>query len=419
MMRRNLIKNLFAGILTFALLFSTYAVAAAAGGGGGGGGNGGGGSPDPVTLVGAYMTKITDNTSTTGKDINGSVNVDPNPTIKLVFNKNVVSSTVWDNNSNAFSMTDSENNNVLIDVSRIPDEGVNANPDEKRNIFIRPNEPLTLGKTYTITIKSNLAANNTSTLGQKVTISFSVKTDITAPALEINTQDILPVTNEDKVVVSGSTEPGSVIKINDVEVIVDYNGLFSHEVSLSSGLNKIQITSTDSAENTTLVEVEVTYDTIAPVLTIDAPTNNFVTDKDKIIITGTSEQNATVKVNNTIVPLDSNHSFAHEIILAKGNNIITVTSTDALGNTASAVLHVTYQERTSEEVNPIDNNGNDPGKQPDPTDGNNSNTTNTHELPNTATSMYNFLYAGLLLILVGFGLLVYPRIRKFSGISRH
>lgn len=176
-MNKKLVGFLFTGLLTLGLLFGNIVVTHAAGGDGSGGGKGGGsgsGGGDPVSLVGANLTTISDNVSTTGKDIKDSQVVDTNPMIKLIFNKNVVNSTVWETNKQAISLVDSEINSIAIQVDRISDEGDNSNDAEKRHIFIRTIEPLTDGETYTIVIKGKLTANNGTTLGKEETISFTV-----------------------------------------------------------------------------------------------------------------------------------------------------------------------------------------------------------------------------------------------------
>jgi Glucodextranase, domain B len=367
-MTMRLVKHLFAGIVTIALLLGTSAITFAAGGGGGsgtgsGGGNSGGsgdGSIDPVTFLGAYLTTISGNESTQGKELKDNLNVDPSPTIKLVFNKNVVNATVWDTNSKAIELTDdavASNNKVAIEVSRIPDEGENANPNEKRNIFISPKEPLTLGKSYTITIKSSLVANNTSTLGKKETITFTIKTDIIAPTLTVNTPDQATKTNQDKIVVAGTTESGSTVKINDTIAPVDENGLFSQEITLSPGLNKVSITSTDGADNKASVELQVTYDPSTPA----------------------GDQNESP---GTPATPGTNENGGTGTIESPGTTTNTGTNGNAAG-TASAVKANTT-----------------------------STTTTGHELPATASNTFNLLASGLLLFLVGFGLMMRPKYRR-------
>jgi hypothetical protein len=403
-MNNKLFKSLFAGILTLGLVFSTFVVAFAAGGSGGGNGNV---NTDPISLVGAYLTTISGNVSSTGKEINGSNTVEPNPTIKLAFDRNVVNATVWGNNSKTVSLADSDGNAIAINVSCIPDEGSNANRDEKQHIFVSPVASLTPGKTYTITVKSNLTGKDGNTLKQKETITFTVKTDNTPPELTISAPNDLILTNKNKMMVSGSTEIGSVVKINGTIITVDEKGLFSQEITLSFGLNKIQISSTDAADNTTIKELQITYDNVAPELKITTPTDNFVSKTDKITISGTSEKDATVKVNGTVVTLDANNAFNEVVSLVKGANTITITSTDVVGNTTASELHVTYDNTApAGDITPPVNNGNNVGT---------TTTTNTtNELPDTASNMYNLMYAGILLFIIGFVMIATPRLRRYS-----
>lgn len=168
-------RILFSGLLSLALVFSTFAVTLAAGGNGSGGGdgkgNGGGNGGDtevkePVTLEGAYLTVITDNASTTGENLNGNKKVGTKPSIKLVFNKNVVSN--FAEHKGNFILTDSDGNEVPIDVSVLSDE------NEKRNIFVSPTEELVSDKAYTLIVKSGVKANNGTILEKDMTITFTV-----------------------------------------------------------------------------------------------------------------------------------------------------------------------------------------------------------------------------------------------------
>ncbi|HEY2420051.1 MAG TPA: Ig-like domain-containing protein [Neobacillus sp.] len=156
-MNNKFIKSLFAGILTLGLVFSTFMVAFAAGDGTG--------NSNSVTLVEAYLTTISGNASTTGgSTIDGNSNIEANPIIKLVFNKNII----WDNTSNAITLTNWNGDLVDIDVKKL------TNTNEKENIFVSPKEPLKPGKTYILKIDDTLKANNGNPLAAKYTITFTV-----------------------------------------------------------------------------------------------------------------------------------------------------------------------------------------------------------------------------------------------------
>ncbi len=162
-MNNKFMKVLFSGILSLVLVFGTFGAVFAAGGGGGGGT--GTGQTDPVKLEEAYLTTISGDVSSTGGNaIKDNKNVEANPTIKLVFNKNIV----WDPTSNAITLTNWNGNLVDIDVKKL------TNDAEKRNIFVSPKAPLKSGKTYILKIDNTIKANNGNTLAEKVTITFTV-----------------------------------------------------------------------------------------------------------------------------------------------------------------------------------------------------------------------------------------------------
>jgi hypothetical protein len=58
-------------------------------------------------------------------------------------------------------------------------------------------------------------------------------------------------TGDDKVTVSGQTDPGNKISINNQDVPVDSNGKFSQTVALNPGTNRISIVATDPNGNQT------------------------------------------------------------------------------------------------------------------------------------------------------------------------
>jgi hypothetical protein len=140
---------------------------------GSGGGSGGGGGSSPLNYVGAYLTKVTGTSSTTDTpDIAGSTSIPLIPTIKLVFDRNVVNDSMWAANQACISMEDSSGTPVGIAVSRISDLD---NFEERANIFVKPNKQLTPNSAYKIVINKNLQANNGNTLGSNKNVSFTTE----------------------------------------------------------------------------------------------------------------------------------------------------------------------------------------------------------------------------------------------------
>lgn len=62
-----------------------------------------------------------------------------------------------------------------------------------------------------------------------------------------------------KVKVSGKTEPGAQVFINDSQTVVDKDGNFTTELPVNEGDNTINIKAVDAATNTTEIQRRVTY----------------------------------------------------------------------------------------------------------------------------------------------------------------
>ncbi len=100
---------------------------------------------------------------------------------------------------------------------------------------------------------------------------------------------------------------------------------------------------TATASGTTMESLRlVVQDTTPPTLTVTAPVNNLITTSGSVTVRGTASDNSgppTVKVNGKTVTL-SNGSFSTSVTLSEGRNTITVTATDADGNTSTVTRTV-------------------------------------------------------------------------------
>lgn len=98
--------------------------------------------------------------------------------IKLVFNKNIVNMAVKDNNLKCFSLKDSNNQTISIDVI-FPDDQVE--PDRKREVVLKPHEALKENMSYRVEITKKLQAKNGISLTKDLSFSFS-----TSPLPNVN-----------------------------------------------------------------------------------------------------------------------------------------------------------------------------------------------------------------------------------------
>lgn len=180
-------RLMFFIICAFLFLNACSAATLAAGTGTGGSGSGSGTDMKPFNFVGTYLTTINGNSSSTGAEVT-TTQVPLKPTIKIVFDKNVVKDAFWSNNEQCLNMFASSGVKVPAQVFRISDQ---VNFEERQNIFIAPLQDLNPGAAYKIIISPGLLAGSGSELGmtsnnQPVVIQFNTQAETTAKTAEEN-----------------------------------------------------------------------------------------------------------------------------------------------------------------------------------------------------------------------------------------
>ena len=160
-------------------------------------------------------------------------------------------------------------------------------------------------------------------------------------------------TNANTLEIVGTTEAGSTVSISVngkiVETISDDNGRFSAELGLQTGENNIKASAKDLAGNVSSESktIKVTVDKDSPDLTITKPSNNtnFYGSKQKdVTIEGTTEQGASVTVNDKLATSDENGNFKIIITLSNDLNELLIKSIDKAGNSFEKTLSLTYSD---------------------------------------------------------------------------
>lgn len=131
---------------------------------------------------------------------NLSVDVALDAEIKLLFNKNVVNMTIKENNLKCIKLTDAKGETVAADLI-FPDDQIE--PDRKREIIIKPNEPLNENETYIVEISADMQAKNGSLLGEPAFVSFTT----VLLSAEQKTEEVVQPAEQ-------STENNSQIEVN-------------------------------------------------------------------------------------------------------------------------------------------------------------------------------------------------------------
>lgn len=244
---------------------------------------------------------------------------------------------------------------------------------------------------YQVTLHAEDLAGNTvsmdstdETYGDQLKIRVLEKT---APVAEITspTQDAVLGTNTQNVTMTLEDSGGSginlttvVFKVNSVAVTEGitwtgdedtatsvgegesvvktyhkYTGTYT-AADLSDGVNRLSLTVTDNDGNTsTEATVSFVISTVAPLLTITAPSDNLITNGDTVTVSGKTKPGSdltvisTVTVNGQLVELSTEldeegyKTFTYDVTLTAGENTITIVSRDSAGKTTTVTRTVT------------------------------------------------------------------------------
>ena len=193
-----------------------------------------------------------------------------------------------------------------------------------------------MGETI-VTWTATDAAGNTATATQKVTI-----TDTTAPVITLPVNVTTEATGSQTSVVIGTATATDLV---DGSVIVTNNA----PASFSVGETIVTWTSTDDAGNSATATQKVTItDTTAPAITLPSDVTTEATGSQTSVVIGTAT--ATDLVDGSVI-VTNNAPATFPV----GETIVTWTSTDAAGNSATATQSVTITDTTAPAITvPVD-----------------------------------------------------------------
>lgn len=155
----------------------------------------------PLSFTGITLTD-------SGENVENAVDIPLSPKFKLSFDKNVVNSLYWENNSKCLSMITDSKENVPLSVTKIDDT---IDFSQRQNIFVEPVKALLPGTGYKLSVSPNfMAKNGVSTLGgttdgKGVTISFKTAGEAPKPAATTKPEE----TTKPAADSSGSAKPQS------------------------------------------------------------------------------------------------------------------------------------------------------------------------------------------------------------------
>lgn len=140
-----------------------------------------------------------------GGDVQDAADVPTEPAFKVQFDKNVVNSLVWENNSKCFSLLSADGAELPLRVTKVDDS---IDFTQKQIIFVKPDQPLQPGTVYYLKISPALKAKNGITLGatrgEGISITFK-----TAGEASVQRTDT-PSPGQSDTVTGAADEPASV-----------------------------------------------------------------------------------------------------------------------------------------------------------------------------------------------------------------
>lgn len=160
-------------------------------------------------------------------------------------------------------------------------------------------------------------------------------------------------TKEQTLSVSGFAEPSSTVEIflNDSPIATTTTtaeGTFNFEkINLNQGKNEIYGLVSDKAGNKSQASPKtiVVFDNTPPKLEIAEPQNGAALSgerKRKIKISGQSEEDVSLMVNDRLVIVDQEGKFSTDFSLSEGENLIEITATDRAGNQSEQEVKVSF-----------------------------------------------------------------------------
>lgn len=153
-------------------------------------------------------------------------------------------------------------------------------------------------------------------------------------------------TNAAQIPVAGLVSMDSLVSIfvngEEAAQVQAADGQFETVIDLAEGENAITATAKiEAGETDPSLPVTVIKDTVAPELAIMSPADGYLTNKEVVAICGTASDQylAGVTVNGDWVDLVDG-AFNAKVIVAEGENVITVQAFDLAGNSAAETITV-------------------------------------------------------------------------------
>jgi hypothetical protein len=175
-------------------------------------------------------------------------------------------------------------------------------------------------------------------------LTRTVTLDTTPPGLTINSPQEGAYVSDSRVplVAQVTDDDLESVRVLVNGLLVEHAGLISETIPLVEGLNTIVVIAIDAVDNHVERSVNVTRDTIAPVMIVENP--EFVLTNERVLLVRgqVDDDAAVVTVAGSPVNVDEDQKFTKEIDLSVADNPIVVLATDKAGNEARFEIAFIY-----------------------------------------------------------------------------
>ncbi|HOO96210.1 MAG TPA: stalk domain-containing protein [Caldisericia bacterium] len=178
---------------------------------------------------------------------------------------------------------------------------------------------------------------------------FRISKDKTPPELLID-DGIPTLTNNKNFRISGTTEPGAKVTVNNEKATVSESGRFTYDVVLAEGENAINVKAEDASANATRKTVMITLDSKPPELDIDRIDEKYI-DATDLTVKGFTNEPCTVSIEGidgfNSKPVNTSSTFEIKIPVDYGTTSFTIKAVDPAGNVFTKQYKIENYKRTS------------------------------------------------------------------------
>lgn len=203
--------------------------------------------------------------------------------------------------------------------------------------FIKPDE-MSFSVDVTLDEGNNTFSFQARDKAGNVNISvLVVLKDSLPPPLVILSPSDGAIVNHTLIDIKGTTEPGALLRINDVTIEHQGAGFCATVELANEGANTITLEVSDALRNGFSRTMTVYLDTVPPPLALKGPVNGLLTNQSSVEVRGRTDAGTIVKVNGQRTPVDRDGCFTATVeLMQEGANPIVVVATDAAGNSEQA-----------------------------------------------------------------------------------